>query len=214
MLWSLFAISSWSPILSSNLWIEIWHSTLSRKDSFQKPPFILRTFFFPSSYRPTSESGGSVAGATSGFATGERQRRFSGAISELQVGGGATASESYSRSTRYHRSRSELGSPPHRYASQTLLDAPRPGPHAPHARKDALQSLQRELDSLTRSPPRPGAEASTGATGATTTGGGYSSDTGFLESSRSAGRTTRTQQQTHDYGRILLEDGLWRSLSF
>lgn len=88
--------------------------------------------------------------------------------------------ESYNSYKRYnHRSRSELGSP-RRYASQTLLDGPRPGPSAgPHNRNDAVQNLQRELDSLSRSP---------------VAAGGYSSDTSHMESSRSRGA------RAFDYG--------------
>ncbi|PIO68284.1 hypothetical protein TELCIR_09931 [Teladorsagia circumcincta] len=54
---------------------------------------------------------------------------------------------------------------PRRYASQTLLDGSRPGPSTPHARRDALSTLQRELDTLSRSPDR-------------STPRGYTSDTG------------------------------------
>lgn len=48
-----------------------------------------------------------------------------------------------------YRSRSDLERD-RRYASQTLLDGARPGPIASHSRRDALHSLQRELDSLSR----------------------------------------------------------------
>lgn len=93
--------------------------------------------------------------------------------------------DSYSKRYNY-RSRSDVGSP-RRYASQTLLDGARPGPTTPHTRKDALQSLQRELDSLSRSP--------AGATAA-----GYSSDTGYLESSS---RTGSKHRANYDYGKFL-----------
>ena len=57
-------------------------------------------------------------------------------------------------SKRYnYRSRSDVGSP-RRYASQSLLDGSRPGPSTPHVRKDALHTLQKELDTLSRSPDR------------------------------------------------------------
>lgn len=64
------------------------------------------------------------------------------------LGGGA--SDTYARRYNY-RSRSDVGSP-RRYASQTLLDGARPGPSTPHAKRDAIFTLQRELDTLSRSP--------------------------------------------------------------
>ncbi|CAD5222389.1 unnamed protein product [Bursaphelenchus xylophilus] len=71
------------------------------------------------------------------------------------------AHETYaSSSKRYNfKSRSDLNQQDRRYASQTLLDGARPGPIASHSRREALHSLQRELDNLSRSP-----------------AGGYSSD--------------------------------------
>lgn len=87
---------------------------------------------------------------------------------ERQQGSG----DAYARRYNY-RSRSDVGSP-RRYASQTLLDGARPGPTTPHTRRDALQNLQRELDSLSRTPEGRAA--------------GYSSDTGYLESSRARTR--------------------------
>jgi len=76
-----------------------------------------------------------------------------------------------------YRSRSDMGSP-RRYASQTLLDGSRPGPATPHARRDALHHLQRELDNLSSPDPR-----------SATPRGGYGSDTGHLtESLRSRAR--------------------------
>lgn len=94
--------------------------------------------------------------------------------------------DSFSRRYNY-RSRSDLGvggiTTPRRYASQTLLDGSRPGPTTPHWRRDALESLQRELDTLSRSPTTTTAAAG-GATAATiagrTTPRGYSSDTGYM----------------------------------
>lgn len=57
-----------------------------------------------------------------------------------------------SSSRRYnYRSRSDVNQDK-RYASQTLLDGNRPGPIASSSRRDALHTLQRELDSLSRSP--------------------------------------------------------------
>ncbi|EJD74869.1 hypothetical protein LOAG_17881 [Loa loa] len=73
--------------------------------------------------------------------------------------------DTYSRRYTY-RSRSDMGSPRH-YASQTLLDGTRPGPSTPHIRRDALHTLQRELDTLSRSPDQ-------------LTARGYSSDTGYM----------------------------------
>uniref|UniRef100_A0A914BWZ1 Fibronectin type-III domain-containing protein n=1 Tax=Acrobeloides nanus TaxID=290746 RepID=A0A914BWZ1_9BILA len=88
--------------------------------------------------------------------------------------------DTYSKRYNY-RSRSDVGSP-RRYASQTLLDGARPGPTTPHNRRDALHSLQRELDSLSRSPDA-------------TRAGGYSSDTGYLDSRRRA----TGGYSSHDY---------------
>ncbi|GMS87185.1 hypothetical protein PENTCL1PPCAC_9360, partial [Pristionchus entomophagus] len=68
---------------------------------------------------------------------------------DKQALGGAA---DYGTSRRYnYRSRSDVGSP-RRYASQTLLDGARPGPSTPHAKRDAIHTLQRELDTLSRSP--------------------------------------------------------------
>ena len=58
--------------------------------------------------------------------------------------------DTYSKRYNY-RSRSDVGSP-RRYASQTLLDGSRPGPSTPHAKRDAIYTLQKELDTLSRSP--------------------------------------------------------------
>lgn len=99
-------------------------------------------------------------------------------------------------SKRYnYRSRSDVGSP-RRYASQTLLDGARPGPTTPHSRKDALQSLQRELDSLSRSPAGTAAGAS-----ASNAGAGYSSDTGYLESLSSRVGLRHRAAGNYDYGK-------------
>ena len=59
--------------------------------------------------------------------------------------------------------------PPAQYRSQTLMDGARPGPTTPgqHWRRDALESLQRELDTLGKGAAK--REASTR---------GYASDTG------------------------------------
>ncbi|VDN03313.1 unnamed protein product [Thelazia callipaeda] len=74
--------------------------------------------------------------------------------------------DTYSRRYAY-RSRSDMGGSPRRYASHTILDGARPGPSTPHARRNALHTLQRELDTLSRSPDR-------------LTPRGYSSDTGYM----------------------------------
>uniref|UniRef100_A0A915K3I3 Uncharacterized protein n=1 Tax=Romanomermis culicivorax TaxID=13658 RepID=A0A915K3I3_ROMCU len=88
--------------------------------------------------------------------------------------------DTYSRRYNY-RARSDLGSLPRRYPSQTLLDGVRPGPATPHYR-EAVETLQRELGSLSKS------GLGTGAVGrasssyrrpAGTMGAGYSSDTGY-----------------------------------
>uniref|UniRef100_A0A158R407 t-SNARE coiled-coil homology domain-containing protein n=1 Tax=Syphacia muris TaxID=451379 RepID=A0A158R407_9BILA len=79
-----------------------------------------------------------------------------------------STTDTFSRRYNY-RSRSDMESP-RRYASQTLLDGARPGPSTPHARRDALNTLQRELDTLSRSPDR-------------STPHGYSSDTGYVNES-------------------------------
>uniref|UniRef100_A0A915B8J5 Fibronectin type-III domain-containing protein n=1 Tax=Parascaris univalens TaxID=6257 RepID=A0A915B8J5_PARUN len=100
--------------------------------------------------------------------TGERQRYLSGTgTSYISRASAAdrSATDTYSRRYNY-RSRSDMGSP-RRYASQTLLDGTRPGPSTPHTRRDALHTLQRELDTLSRSPDR-------------STPRGYSSDTGYM----------------------------------
>ena len=69
----------------------------------------------------------------------QQQEGYSRSVRQQQSSGGFAQGQ--------YRSRSELGSP-RRYASQTLLDGARPGPTTPHSRRDALQELQRELDSL------------------------------------------------------------------
>src|SRR5688572_17325043 len=94
--------------------------------------------------------------------------------------------DTYSKKYNY-RSRSDVGGSPRRYASQTLLDGARPGPTTPHTRKDALHSLQRELDSLSRSPDATATRA-----------GGYSSDTGYLDSSRT--RKDQADYSSYGYG--------------
>ena len=93
--------------------------------------------------------------------------------------------DTYSRRYNY-RSRSDMGPgglTPRRYASQTLLDGSRPGPTTPHWRKDALETLQKELDTLSRSPAGDRSVK------------GYSSDTGYMND------TIRSRiQQGYDYG--------------
>ncbi|CAJ0579194.1 unnamed protein product, partial [Mesorhabditis spiculigera] len=83
----------------------------------------------------------------------ERQRYASGTLGSSYITRNAAerqGTDTYAKRYNY-RSRSDVGSP-RRYASQTLLDASRPGPSTPHARRDALATLQRELDTLSRSP--------------------------------------------------------------
>lgn len=58
-------------------------------------------------------------------------------------------------SRRYnYRSRSDMGNfvaaSPRRYGSQTILDAPRPGPATSATRREALDNLQRELNNISR----------------------------------------------------------------
>ena len=95
--------------------------------------------------------------------------------------------DTYSRRYNY-RSRSDVGSP-RRYASQTLLDGARPGPTTPHTRRDALHTLQRELDSLSRSPEVTGTRV-----------GGYSSDTGYLNDTTRSKTRAATGYSNYDYG--------------
>ncbi|KAK6029855.1 hypothetical protein OSTOST_04026 [Ostertagia ostertagi] len=95
----------------------------------------------------------------------QRSRHASGTGSSYITRSAADRQGTDTYSKRYnYRSRSDVGSP-RRYASQTLLDGSRPGPSTPHARRDALSTLQRELDTLSRSPDR-------------STPRGYTSDTG------------------------------------
>ncbi|VDN57315.1 unnamed protein product [Dracunculus medinensis] len=100
--------------------------------------------------------------------TADRSRYFSGTgTSYISRTSAAERSTVDTSSQRYnYRSRSDMGSP-RRYASQTLLDGIRPGPSASHIRRDALHTLQKELDTLSRSPDR-------------STPRGYSSDTGYM----------------------------------
>ncbi|ETN71312.1 fibronectin type III domain protein [Necator americanus] len=96
----------------------------------------------------------------------QRSRHASGTGSSYITRGMADRQGTDTYSKRYnYRSRSDVGSP-RRYASQTLLDGSRPGPSTPHARRDALSTLQRELDTLSRSPDR-------------STPRGYTSDTAY-----------------------------------
>ncbi|KJH44140.1 hypothetical protein DICVIV_09836 [Dictyocaulus viviparus] len=95
----------------------------------------------------------------------QRSRHASGTGSSYITRSMADRQGTDTFSKRYnYRSRSDVGSP-RRYASQTLLDGSRPGPSTPHLRRDALSTLQRELDTLSRSPDR-------------STPRGYTSDTG------------------------------------
>lgn len=117
--------------------------------------------------------------------TGERQRYLSGTgTSYISRASAAdrSATDTYSRRYNY-RSRSDMGSP-RRYASQTLLDGTRPGPSTPHTRRDALHTLQRELDTLSRSPDR-------------STPRGYSSDTGYMNDTI---RSRARGYSNYDYG--------------
>ncbi|KAI6201513.1 hypothetical protein M3Y96_00850200 [Aphelenchoides besseyi] len=122
----------------------------------------------------------SALGRDATSTTADRQRHTSGASASYMSrtsGLEQQISDTYSSSRRYnYRSRSDVESP-RRYASQTLLDGARPGPLTPHARRDALHSLQRELDSLSRSPDA-------------TRSPGYASDTGYLND------TARTRSRT------------------
>uniref|UniRef100_A0A914W0E7 Fibronectin type-III domain-containing protein n=1 Tax=Plectus sambesii TaxID=2011161 RepID=A0A914W0E7_9BILA len=104
-----------------------------------------------------------------------------GAGSYISRGSASAAdrnTDTFSRRYNY-RSRSDIGpgglATPRRYASQTLLDGSRPGPTTPHWRRDALESLQRELDTLSRSPTTTGA-----ADRSTPIARGYASDTGYM----------------------------------
>ncbi|ULU01578.1 hypothetical protein L3Y34_001716 [Caenorhabditis briggsae] len=100
---------------------------------------------------------------------------LSRAAQDAQIG-----TDTYAKRYNY-RSRSDVGSP-RRYASQTLLDGSRPGPSTPYARRDALHTLTKELDSLSRSPDV------RGATPRGTTSAGYGSDTNAYDTVRSRAR--------------------------
>ena len=108
---------------------------------------------------------------------------LSRAAQDAQIG-----TDTYAKRYNY-RSRSDVGSP-RRYASQTLLDGSRPGPSTPHARRDALHTLTKELDSLSRSPDV------RGATPRGTTAAGYGSDTNAYDTVRSRARG----YSNYDYG--------------
>lgn len=124
-------------------------------------------------------------------------------ISRASASAADRNTDTFSRRYNY-RSRSDIGpgglATPRRYASQTLLDGSRPGPTTPHWRRDALESLQRELDTLSRSP-------TTTAAGdrATPTARGYASDTGYLNDTiRSrTGAVVGQGISNYDYGRRL-----------
>uniref|UniRef100_A0AC35UE32 Protein-tyrosine-phosphatase n=1 Tax=Rhabditophanes sp. KR3021 TaxID=114890 RepID=A0AC35UE32_9BILA len=89
-----------------------------------------------------------------------RSRHMSGASYMSRASGiDRQATDTFTKPYKY-RSKSDIGSP-RRYASTTLLNGARPGPSTPHNKADALHTLQKELDTLSRSP------------------GGYASDTGF-----------------------------------
>jgi hypothetical protein len=114
-----------------------------------------------------------------------------------------TGVDTFSRRYNY-RSRSDIGpgglATPRRYASQTLLDGSRPGPTTPHWRRDALESLQRELDTLSRSPTTTAA-----ADRSTPIARGYASDTGYMNDTiRSrTGVSGHGYSNNYDYGRRL-----------
>ncbi|RCN43892.1 hypothetical protein ANCCAN_10093 [Ancylostoma caninum] len=113
----------------------------------------------------------------------QRSRHASGTGSSYITRSMADRQGTDTYSKRYnYRSRSDVGSP-RRYASQTLLDGSRPGPSTPHARRDALSTLQRELDTLSRSPDR-------------STPRGYTSDTAY-DTVRSK---ARGGYSNYDYG--------------
>lgn len=96
----------------------------------------------------TSETRESRSRYASGMADSSYITRST--MDKTALGAGGGASDAYARRYNY-RSRSDVGSP-RRYASQTLLDGARPGPSTPHAKRDAIFTLQRELDTLSRSP--------------------------------------------------------------
>lgn len=97
---------------------------------------------------------GSESAAMESRSAEQRSRQASGTASSYITRSMADRQGTDTFSKRYnYRSRSDVGSP-RRYASQTLLDGSRPGPSTPHARRDALSTLQRELDTLSRSPDR------------------------------------------------------------
>lgn len=115
----------------------------------------------------------------------ERSRLYSGTGTSYISRASAAErpiTDTYSRRYTY-RSRSDMGSPRH-YASQTLLDGTRPGPSTPHMRRDALHTLQRELDTLSRSPDH-------------LTARGYSSDTGYMNDTI---RSRTRAYSNYDYG--------------
>ncbi|CAJ0941669.1 unnamed protein product, partial [Mesorhabditis belari] len=134
----------------------------------------------------------------------ERQRYASGTLGSSYITRGAAdrqGTDTFARRYNY-RSRSDMGSP-RRYASQTLLDASRPGPSTPHARRDALATLQKELDTLSRSPQ--GGYASDSAAGydsVRSKARGYSNydyDT-FQSSQQQQSTSSTTQQQQTEAG--------------
>lgn len=97
--------------------------------------------------------------------------------------------DTFSRRYNY-RSRSDVGAYsadglPRRYPSQTILDGVRPGPTTPGHRREALETLQRELDTISRGSTAAGGRTSVarGTRGAFAVGEsarGYSSDTGYV----------------------------------
>lgn len=84
-------------------------------------------------------------------------------------------------SRRYnYRSRSDLGTLGRRTGSSTILDGSRPGPTTPTApswRRDALESLQRELDTISRSPVSPPGQSSRAPAQSYSADTGYANDT-------------------------------------
>lgn len=119
--------------------------------------------------------------------------------------------DTFARRYQY-RSRSDIGAQSgtlaRRYGSQTLLEGPRPGPSTPADRREALEALQRELNTLGRSgAPKP----YTSTRGRSADYRGYSSDTAGGDTWRSKYSTSGRKQldtndnvyaaATNDYGR-------------
>uniref|UniRef100_A0A0R3RL03 Uncharacterized protein n=1 Tax=Elaeophora elaphi TaxID=1147741 RepID=A0A0R3RL03_9BILA len=187
------AVSAYSSTTGRQLEQELEELTSSSRRS------TLRRHYTPGDYLKygsEAEAYGSLARnrrSLSASALGRELAREQSERSRLYSGTGtsyisrASAAErpitdTYSRRYTY-RSRSDMGSPRH-YASQTLLDGTRPGPSTPHTRRDALHTLQRELDTLSRSPDQ-------------LTARGYSSDTGYMNDTI---RSRTRAYSNYDYG--------------